>query len=510
MLTLVREWEPPDDVFAPSKEGLGRVISSAISKDPASFVSIAHDFKEDVAPTYVRAFLTAFREACRKNTVFPWEPILDLCAWVTDQPRDRKIPQPKGEEDVDWVPTRKTVADLLTEGFSRRDSSIPFTMRRKAWPILEKLAEDPDPTPEHEKKYGGPNMDPVSLCINSIRGQAMHAVIRYALWVSPNLKEGSKPESLFESFLVQMTEVQELLDQRLDPKMEPSAAVHSIFGQYLPNLLYLDKDWVLKNLSRIFPQEQSLQDRRDAAWGAYIRYCRLYDEVALVLRDEYRKEIKRLGEEKEGDERHIDRSLAEHLMIGYWRGLFDADDKTLIDEFFEEAEVPTRASAIFFVGRNLQQTEKGTVSDETLKRLRNLWLTRLDAARVSQGREAFKGELASFGSWVADSHFDMQFTLERLQETLSLTSGSIRMYNRVAEYLAIAGNDFPLETVTCLDIMMRGNEEMSAMLTNMEEAGKVLETALSSENAEAKKTATDLINYLGAKGFHGFRSLLDA
>ena len=44
------------------------------------------------------------------------------------------------------------------------------------------LTEDEDPTPHHEAHYGGSTMEPFTLAMNTIRGEAMEAVIRYALW----------------------------------------------------------------------------------------------------------------------------------------------------------------------------------------------------------------------------------------------------------------------------------------------------------------------------------------
>src|ERR1017187_8973569 len=67
-------------------------------------------------------------------------------------------------------------------------------------------------------------MDPASLAINTARGQAMHDVVRYALWVARVISGDGKRLDTAISFEV-MTEVRNVLTERLDVAVEPSAAV---------------------------------------------------------------------------------------------------------------------------------------------------------------------------------------------------------------------------------------------------------------------------------------------
>ncbi len=51
--------------------------------------------------------------------------------------------------------------------------------RNVVWAILEPMTNAPHPDPSRQSAEG----DPFSTAINSTRGVAMEAVIRYALWV---------------------------------------------------------------------------------------------------------------------------------------------------------------------------------------------------------------------------------------------------------------------------------------------------------------------------------------
>ena len=105
LIRFLKEWKPTGHVMADSPEGLGRMLQSAASRDPKRFVTVATRF-QDLSPTYVRSAIQGFHEAVRQGRPFPWEPVLNLCAWALQQPyitrrstgriRLRKIPAGAG------------------------------------------------------------------------------------------------------------------------------------------------------------------------------------------------------------------------------------------------------------------------------------------------------------------------------------------------------------------------------------------------------------------------------
>jgi hypothetical protein len=163
-------------------------------------------------------------------------------------------------------------------------SEIPISLRSLVWEVLYPLTQDPEPTPEYEETYDGSNMDPATLSINTIRGAAMHAVIVYALWIKRYLKTDKIPEVIG------------VLDLHLDPNVDPSLAIRTVYGHYYPQLLvHLDRQWAETAIPRIFPEEAGMQDLRDSAWVTYITFNDPYHEVFSILKDEYIKAIKRLN-----------------------------------------------------------------------------------------------------------------------------------------------------------------------------------------------------------------------
>ena len=191
LVAYLRAWKPPYEPMSPSPEGLGQELTELVKSEPERFAQEAEKFK-DLDPTYVRAFLHGFSAAASQQRPFPWGPILDLAYWVIEQPRDISERQHEYTDlDPGWGWTRKTIAELLSAGFDQSPAEIPFDLRVRVWNTLRPITDDPDPTPEYETRYGGSNMDPATLFSNTTRGEAVHTVVRFALWVRQHLGAGA-------------------------------------------------------------------------------------------------------------------------------------------------------------------------------------------------------------------------------------------------------------------------------------------------------------------------------
>jgi hypothetical protein len=195
-------WTPGTSMFEATAEGAGQKLAASASLGRLDeFVAEAGEFRR-LDPTYVRSFFSALTGALKAERTFAWQPVLELAAWVTAQPRE--IPGRKGGghfvADPDWGWSRDAIIDLLTSGF---DEKLPgrFTsdLRSMVWTVLRPLAEDPNPAPADEipdpersgslvrrfaqKDERAREADLTSLSINTTRGRAMHAVFKYARWV---------------------------------------------------------------------------------------------------------------------------------------------------------------------------------------------------------------------------------------------------------------------------------------------------------------------------------------
>jgi hypothetical protein len=308
---------------------------------------------------------------------------------------------PHEARDPGWRWCRREVASLMRTGFEDRANRIPFSHRKRAWSVVARLLDDPKPSPEHERRYGGDNMDWLTLSLNTNRGAAMHAVIQYALWVHRELDAGDNMSVGFAS----MPEVRDALDAHLDPNVDPSMAVHAVYGRWLPWLLLLDSAWVQDRHEALFPREP-LGSYRDVVWASYISWCPPYNAVFSALQVEYEAAVDAVpsGVAAGMTRESVDVKLGEHLLTFFWRGPADA---SLLDKFFARADDQLSCEVMEFLGRALTNTS-GDLSDGIRIRIQELWERRITLA--ADDPQAHKAELQALepplrlGSWNCTGH----------------------------------------------------------------------------------------------------------
>ena len=493
IVEFLKNWEPPTGVlFGPSPEELGRVLQEVVAEDPQRFAKEAEKFK-GLDPTYVRALISGLEGAIKRQKSFEWSPVLKLCRWVIEQPRE--------------IPGRKVeimeIAYLFLTAFEGEKGNVPFELREEIWDILKPLTDDPDPTPKDEERYRGSTMDPATLSINTVRGTAMHAVIQYALWVRRHLeKQPDATERLSRGF-DEMPEVREVLEAHLDINRDPSLTIRSVYGQWFPWLVLLDRNWSEKWKAQIFPLDAESKEYFDATWNTYIIFCQPYYNVFQILHDVYAHAVDQISQH-EVRFRYLadpDRRLAEHLMAFYWQGKVDLEDPLFVS-FWENASDSLRAHAIEFIGRSLQYTDE-PIPNEIIERLKKLWNERFSQAKRDFAKH--EKEVAAFGWWFISNKFDKKWALDNLLESLELAHNIDPTYDVLQTLAEISEIDLS-KSLKCLKIIAESDHNGLNIYTSSKSIEKILTLALN--NPSTRKEAEKIINYLGSRGFLGFRNLL--
>lgn len=506
IISFLKEWQPSNVSQRQTPEGLGQQLTAAVASDPERFAKEVESIKQ-LDPTYVRAVLSGLRDALQKRGLAAWPTILKLCKWVIDQPSELAATRGRiTEEDPDWTWTKGSIESLIEDGLKSETSNIPFNLRQNVWAVLVPLTNDPQPTPNSE---AASTSDPLTLSLNTLRGQAMHCVFRYALWCKRHLESDDSSDGYLG--LDSIPEVRDVLRLHLDPANDPSIAVRAVYGQWLPWLTQLDAEWTIRNLDRIFPKEDQFKPLLDAGWNTYVIYNAPYNDVFSLLRQEYRAAVERIGagprEKKYG--RDPEGRLAEHLMVLYARGriTFDDDDR-LLARFYEVAPGDVRAHAIWFFGRDLIDI-KEVIPREVLERLRNLWTRRIDEARGAESKGPYTSELAAYGGWFASGKFDELWALTQLRDVLKF-AGAIEPYHSVLERLAKVASLFPDLAVESLSLMIEADKKRQYTYVWHEHLTTILVTALTSNDKSAQQSAKALINKLLARdrAYGHFRELL--
>ena len=162
------------------------------------------------------------------------------------------------------------------QGLPQHFKDIPFEFRKRVWQIIEPLTSDPEPTIEDEAQYDSSNFEPANLAINTTRGEAMHTVIQYTLWIRRHIEKGADSNDRIDRGFEEMPEVRDILEKHLDPSFDPSLAIRSVYGRWFPWLVLLDEKWARDNTELIFPSEEEYRVFFQAAWNHYAKSGR-YD-----------------------------------------------------------------------------------------------------------------------------------------------------------------------------------------------------------------------------------------
>ncbi len=515
LFTFLKQWQPSGDIFAPSRCGLAGELSKVIAQKPEDFIEEIEQFKEVDLEYMMSGFLRGLQNALENPSeaqpkVSSWERVLELCTWMLRQLRE----SPESKAPVNsfdywgWNQICKAVVELIDAGLNvKGENQIPLQLRSPIWTILEQLANDPNLTPGFETYYRYSNGHPIDS-LNTIRGKAMHAIIRYALWVKQHLQGDSEGEVKAARGFDEIAEVRSLLERNLDPKHDPSLTIRSVYGQCLLYLMRLDLEWTTRNLQRIFPRNQEFQELRDSAWEGYITTYDPYNNIFPMLREEYSYAIERIDAstpERQNRSRANER-LTEHLLILYWSGLLKlGESDLLLERFFAKAPAYNQQAFMRKIGWWLRD-ENCKVDTDLLERLQKLWEWRVREVRNALPTDSKSSDLKWFRWWFASRKFNSNWAIAQLMEVLRLAK-QIDFDKDVLHHLVTLASSMPLATVECLGLMADSIQGDKWFLSSDQDYSRaILSTALQTGDEETRKAAKELINRLLARGID-FRDL---
>jgi hypothetical protein len=247
------------------------------------------------------------------------------------------------------------------------------------------LTNDPVPSLADET---GEHFDPANLSINSTRGRAFYAVIRYAWWVRESTGQERKREGRALASFDEMPEVRDVLDAHLDVDREPTLTIRAVYGQSLPSLAAFGWDWFRENLNRILPPDD--ETRFTTAWESFVTFDQPNAVLLPVLVPAYQRAINRIGHPgllRQPISPEV--RLAQHLMVYYWlRKLDFGTEDGLIDGFYHVASDDLRGHATWFIGTSVAK-RGDEAPPEAYERLRKFIERRLEAARSAAAPDTF-------------------------------------------------------------------------------------------------------------------------
>jgi hypothetical protein len=500
LIVHLRSWHPDADRFmGPTHEGQGRVLTEVLTKDPSRFTGCLDDLKM-LRPTYIRAVVRGWKAALEAGETLSWNEVLLLCEWAVSLDDDAKV-ESEGDDfddDPNYEALKFEGLQLLDSGLSVRPSKavqgISAGEVDRVLAVLTRYAEDPKPTPEYEAEYGGTNMDPLTLSLNTVRPVAIRALIRL---VNRFPETGAASDAL------------SILDQHIAGR-DPSLAVAAAVGEGTGRLYDSVCPWIEERVGEIFGDTVPTTESQQVTLSTVLAIHRVHVALMELLREPLMLTIQQVQATElatgwRTHTRSFPQLIGDWIAIAIIGGDMDFGDP-LVQAWFETADATLRGEVLGHLGWQLMQWT--TVPEDVLQRAAKLWDGRI--AHVKEHPED-AAELSGI-YWLARSEkYGIGWWLPRLEYASSVIPG-FDMHGLVGEELAAASFVDPDRTLKILENVLAdatvGHGVMHYDL--MEHAvPQVIASALESDDAELRKRATGLMNRLGDGGYIDLKDRVD-
>ena len=179
--------------------------------------------------------------------------------------------------------------------------------------------------------------DPFTLGINSVRGRAFEAYVRFVMLDGEEIRSDVK--ELYEGVL----------------QRENTRALMFMFGRYYSISYFRDKDWARKLLPQIFPQNPDKKWLYSAAWEGYLS-ARLYGDMISdpAIQDLYLRALDLTDSDYPRGQRQFkdpDKGIAEHLALAFMHYNQFGLDHLLLKAFWDNDNPKQHAHFVQSLGR---------------------------------------------------------------------------------------------------------------------------------------------------------------
>lgn len=355
---------------------LASSVRKFVSNDPVRFSTNLTPFLS-VPRKYQHEFLRGFEDSWRNNKDFDWNELLSFMKKLVEDDSLWSEENKEGEDDYNrWV--TDTIANLIQEGTKGDKHAFSPDLLPIAEQIILLLLKN---------VRGDMYMivDLVTSALNSSKGKVFMAAINYSLRYARLYcrdKEGRWVESIKSAFT-----------ERLDKTRESSLEFSIVLGWHLSYLNYLDKQWVISNLNRIFDLESD--KHWEAAFTGYIvMTSTVYEEIYKLLRDNGHYEK---GLSYTFDDKNAAYKLVQNITIGYLAGWDDLTDSNgLLRKMLktENTEYLSKLITFTWTFRNK--------SDEKIRcRIKPLWKAIMEKATPNLEKDEYRIIASSLGKWLS-------------------------------------------------------------------------------------------------------------
>ncbi len=364
----------------PTYYGLALALKAALIAEPEKFRGQLEKLVA-LKVDYISALVEGYRTLWLEQGYDNWAEVLRFCSTVLRQKRFWKSIDQENSNSVEgnsgWVIA--AISDLITAGTTSDKKAFNADLLDLAGSILFTMLD-------RQKSCGIiDHNDAATRAINNPRGKSIQALIIYSLRRSrlEDADSGSHSD-LWEQDLVGY------FDREVDLFDRRNYEFFALFGMYILNFLYLDEQWTMNQLHKVFNRDDHLgwlsaingYSYVDRVNSGIYNFLRSEGHLIAVLDDD---EVSRSGKDR----------IIENIAIGYMRGDEQIGDEAgAIDEIMKSERKEELHHLIWFIW-TMRDVEGLDFEGKILP----LWGTISD--RVDLGDEADQQTLSRLCLWVA-------------------------------------------------------------------------------------------------------------
>lgn len=496
LFAFLRDFQPDGrGAMGSSVEGLARELAVVAEHKPEVITAVV-DHLLELPRSYVRAALSGWAKAIPAGFDPPlpvWDLMTELAA---AHDGGDEIDVDFDADDPTWRWAQRSALDLVSAYVERLDH-LTAEDARQTWAVVAPLTGHPDPTTDHEERYGGDNMDPLTLSLNTTRP----AALRVAIEVLGKLEVGSA-----DTFALR-GEILDVLARHASPDDDPSLAVAAVFGESLGRLAHLDLDWVNARadlLLDVLSDDPVTRARADVVVSVALRVYRTSPGIIALLRVPMKAMFSPTYETTEHVEgwrgrRRAVVDAATHMLRAYVLGFVDEDDPLVAQLTTADAAPGLFAEALGQLGWEVMHALRddgpdGGVAPGVIDRAKRLIDKRVEA--IQQG-DADSSVLTGFYWWIRAGAYDPSWWLPILR--LAATDPGFDPKGLLGEALATAADSYPELALDAFEALRKRSDgwERYDMLRH---APRILAAAIRNGNDATRRRARDVLDELGRSG----------
>ena len=429
LIDILNSFQETGGWKTPTKRGLAEVFRKAIKTDPDYFKNSLPKFME-VDLAYICEIIQAYKELWTEKKYDNWEKLLAFCNSVINK---ESFWNEENNRETDTFTANRSwivgeIGELIRSGTATDENAFEPSLLTEAKSILLNLLE------RQEGERIGPGDDAVFVSINSPRGKCIEALINFSLRCCRlSDKQQDNHDEAWKG-------LEAIFDKELFGSDKNNLEFITLCANYLPNLLYLNRKWTMRNLANIFSKSDRL--RWSCAMQGYAYVNTVYPEVYQFLRNEghFVDALNDSGLKEDVKERVI-----QNIVVSYFEDeeLLE-DDRSLINVLIRRWDFEEINKIIWFV------KTFGADDKVVTEKIQRLWKKISDKIDDPEKNKKLLSNLCTWSIFVSELN---ENTVRLIKQTAPFAEVNYNSYILV-EALKKHVNTYPHEVAEIFESML--------------------------------------------------------